>query len=120
MINSINRELASVTEAIGLVTACNESHAESAKAVEESFDTIAGEVGNISTRIGEMGEVVENLGVANDLIVESIQTISAISEEVSAHSSETYDACGDNSIMVGEVTEIINGLNEKAQKLMAW
>ena len=119
MINSINRELASVTEAIGLVTACNESHAESAKAVEESFDTIAGEVGNISTRIGEMGEVVENLGVANDLIVESIQTISAISEEVSAHSSETYDACGDNSIMVGEVTEIINGLNEKAQKLMA-
>lgn len=117
MINSINVELAAVSEAIDLVTSCNDSHAVSAKAVEESFDKIAGEVTGISGKIEEMGEVVENLGTANDLIVESIQTISAISEEVSAHSSETYDACGDNSIMVAEVTEIINDLNKQAQKL---
>ena len=119
MIDSINRELASVSEAIELVTDCNESHATSARAVEESFDKIAEEVTGISEKIENMGTVVDNLGVANDLIVESIQTISAISEEVSAHSSETYDACGDNSIMVAEVTEIINGLNEQAQKLNA-
>ncbi len=117
MINSINVELSAVSEAINLVTSCNDSHAVSAKAVEESFDKIAGEVTGISGKIEEMGTVVEELGTANDLIVESIQTISAISEEVSAHSSETYDACGDNSIMVAEVTDIINGLNEHAQKL---
>lgn len=117
LINSINVELSSVSEAIDLVTSCNDSHAVSAKAVEESFDKIAGEVTGISGKIEEMGTVVENLGTANELIVESIQTISAISEEVSAHSSETYDACEDNSVMVAEVTEIIDGLNENAQKL---
>ncbi len=117
MIDSINRELASVTEAIALVTSCNESHAVSAGAVEGSFGEIAGEVDGISVKVGEMVEVVDELGIANDYIVESIQTISAISEEVSAHSGETYDACEDNSIMVVEVTQIINGLNEQAQKL---
>ncbi len=117
MIDSINRELASVSEAIDLVTGCNESHAVSAKSVEESFGEIAGEVSGIAGKIMDMADVVDELGVANDLIVESIQTISAISEEVSAHSSETYDACGDNSIMVEEVTQIINGLNEQAKKL---
>ena len=117
MIDSINRELAAVSDAIEQVTRCNDSHAVSAKAVEKSFGEIAGEVEGISVKISDMGDVVDELGVANDLIVESIQTISAISEEVSAHSSETYDACEDNSIMVAEVTEIIDGLNEKAQKL---
>lgn len=119
LIDSINHELAAVSAAISQVTACNDSHAISAKAVEKSFDEIAGEVSGISDKVSEMGTVVENLGVANDFIVESIQTISAISEEVSAHSNETYNTCEDNSIMVKEVSTIMNELNEQAQELTA-
>lgn len=119
LIDSINHELEAVSAAISQVTACNDSHAISAKAVEKSFDEIAGEVSGISDKVSEMGTVVENLGVANDFIVESIQTISAISEEVSAHSNETYNTCEDNSIMVKEVSTIMNELNEQAQELTA-
>lgn len=118
LIDSINHELEAVSAAINQVTACNDSHAISAQAVEKSFDEIAGEVSDISHRVSEMGTAVENLGTANDFIVESIQTISAVSEEVSAHSNETYNTCEDNSVMVKEVSTIMNELNEQAQELI--
>jgi methyl-accepting chemotaxis protein len=55
------------------------------------------------------------LEVANEGIVDSILTISAITEEVSAHSGETYDACEKNSAMVQEVNSIVNDLNAAAK-----
>lgn len=57
------------------------------------------------------------LETANAGIVESIQTISSITEEVSAHSSETYEACEKNSEMVSEVTAIVENLNEETKKI---
>jgi methyl-accepting chemotaxis protein len=66
-----------------------------------------------------MRETVGSLEAANSGIVESIQTISAITEEVSAHSNETYEACERNSGMVTEVTGIVEGLNEETKKIKA-
>ena len=65
----------------------------------------------------EMATTVNELEIANNDIVEGIQTISAITEEVSAHSNETYNACEENSIMVNEVTNIVSELNEQAKTL---
>ena len=60
---------------------------------------------------------MESLDTSNAGIVESIQTISAITEEVSAHSNETYEACERNSEMVSEVTAIVENLNEETKKI---
>ena len=49
---------------------------------------------------------------ANDAISDSIQTISAVSEEVSAHSSETLDQENKNS-------EILKRIDTKMNELMA-
>ena len=65
------------------------------------------------------GHIPGAINIANEDIVEGIQTISAISEEVSAHSSETYDACEENSIMVEDVAKIVEDLNEATKEYSA-
>lgn len=117
LIQNINTELKEVSAAIDLVTNSNKSHAVTAKEVLGSFEKIAGMTENIGLQTSAMRETVTDLETANTGIMESIQTISAITEEVSAHSSETYDACEMNSRMVSEVTGIVENLNEETKKI---
>lgn len=117
LIQNINTELKEVSAAIDLVTNSNKSHAVTAKEVLGSFEKIAGMTENIGQQTSAMRETVTDLETANTGIMESIQTISAITEEVSAHSSETYDACEMNSRMVSEVTGIVENLNEETKKI---
>lgn len=58
----------------------------------ESFALIQKSSGEISASIERLYESVEELKNANRMIVDSIQTISAISEEVTARSGETMEA----------------------------
>ena len=51
--------------------------------------------------------------------MESIQTISAISEEVSAHSNNTCDASEQNEVIVSEVQGLVEKLNGTAEQLKA-
>lgn len=117
LIQNINAELKEVSAAIDLVTGSNKSHAVTAKEVRGSFEKIAEMTQNIGQQTSAMRETVTDLETANAGIVESIQTISAITEEVSAHSSETYEACEKNSSMVSEVTAIVENLNEETKKI---
>lgn len=117
LIQNINAELKEVSEAIDQVTGSNKSHAVTAKKVLGSFEKIAEMTENISHQTSAMKETVTELETANADIVENIQTISAITEEVSAHSSETYNACEENSNMVSEVTSIVEGLHEETKKI---
>lgn len=117
LIQNINAELKEVSEAIDLVTSSNKSHEVTAKEVRGSFEKIAEMTESIGQQTSVMRETVSNLETANAGIVESIQTISAVTEEVSAHSSETYDACEKNSSMVSEVTDIVEGLYEETKKI---
>ena len=117
LIQNINAELKEVSEAIDLVTGSNKSHAVTAREVRGSFEKIADMTKNIGQQTSAMRETVIDLATANAGIVESIQTISAISEEVSAHSSETYEACEKNSAMVSEVAAIVENLNEETKKI---
>ena len=117
LIQNINAELKEVSEAIDLVTGSNKSHAVTAREVRGSFEKIAEMTQNIGRQTSAMRDTVMELETANAGIVESIQTISAITEEVSAHSSETYAACERNSSMVSEVTAIVENLNEETKKI---
>ncbi len=117
LIQNINAELREVSAAIDLATDSSRTHAATAREVRDSFERIADMTKNIGIQTGAMKETVMNLDSANAGIVESIQTISAITEEVSAHSSETYEACEKNSSMVSEVTGIVENLNEETKRI---
>ena len=117
LIQNINAELKEVSEAIDLVTGSNKFHAVTAREVRSSFEKIAEMTKDIGQQTSAMRKTVTDLETANAGIVESIQTISAITEQVSAHSNETYEACEKNSSMVSEVTEIVENLNEETKKI---
>ncbi len=118
LIENINTELKSVEAAVEVVIESNQANAESAQIVSGSFMGIAQGTEEIGQRTQALMEIVANLETANADIVENIQTISAITEEVSAHAGETYNSCDKNNVLVDDVTRIVANLNSDAQKLL--
>ena len=119
LIGNINKELKDVSKAVAAASESNEENVEGTLQAQESFNGIANATANVSGQIRELALAVEALGEANAEIVDKIQTISAITEQVSAHASETFDACEENGKMVGQVEKLMQKLNDNAQKLKA-
>lgn len=117
LIGSINQELEHVAEAVDVVTRSNDANVESTNVVKSNFVSISGGTEDINRRTEELLSIIEELASANGDIVENIQTISAITEEISAHANETFNVCDENSRMVDSVRSIVDELNESAQKI---
>ena len=117
LIENINKELTRVAEAVNVVTRSNDANAESTGVVKNTFTGISSGTEDISRRTEELLHIVAELEHANGDIVENIQTISAITEEISAHANETFHACEENICMVESVRGIVGNLNDGAKKL---
>ena len=117
LIENINKELKLVADAVDVVTKSNDANAKSTNVVKTNFAGISKGTEDISKSTVELLDIIKDLEEANKDIVENIQTISAITEEISAHASETFDACDQNSRLVDSVQHIVEELNEGAQKL---
>lgn len=117
LINHINKELKSVEDAIAVVTESNQANSESTQVVNASFAGINQGTDEINQQTQILMKIVTELETANTDIVENIQTISAITQEVSAHAGETYNSCDKNATLVDDVTKIVENLNAEAQKL---
>lgn len=77
----------------------------------ESFKSIQSNTVEIKNNIGTLENSIKELKVSNLEIIDSIQTISAISEEVSAHATETMSSEDNN-------TEILDTISAKMQSLI--
>lgn len=82
----------------------------------ESFALIQKSSGEISASTERLYESVEELKNANKLIVDSIQTISAISEEVTARSGETMEAEARNMKALRDIKAQMQQLLSVTQK----
>ncbi len=119
LIEHINRELVDVKAAVDVVTESNKANAESTQVVTENFAGITRGTENVGCQTKELMNIVDELETANADIVENIQTISAITEEVSAHANETYSVCEENARLVESVTGMVESLTAGAQKLQS-
>ncbi len=90
---------------------------EAAVNTEESFKRIQNNSAGIDSSSKMLSEIIEQLAKANSEIVDSVSTISAISEEVSAHASDTYEISEQNIQTVGEVVSISDELKSLTAKL---
>ena len=97
----------------------NKKQNASAEKTAESFNTIAKNTSHIQEQSASLAAIVSELASANKVIVDSIQTISSITEEVSAHSNETYAGSEQNQQIVTTVGSLVQSLNEDAGKLAA-
>ncbi|MCR5509526.1 MAG: hypothetical protein K6F54_01015 [Lachnospiraceae bacterium] len=117
LINNIASQLDVMVDTIHKLIESNERQAQTAAQTSESFNTIAGNINDISVQTIAMSKAIEDLDEANTDIVNSIQTISAISEEVSAHSNETYNSSEINQDILNQVNAIVESLNSDAETL---
>lgn len=117
LIENINKELRHVADAVDVVAKSNDANAESTSVVKNTFAGITSGTEDISCRTEELMHIVTDLEHTNKDIIENIQTISAITEEISAHANETFHACDENARMVDSVRGIVENLNNGARKL---
>ncbi|MCR5624968.1 MAG: hypothetical protein K6G11_06940 [Lachnospiraceae bacterium] len=109
----LNRVVSVIEEMIENINAQNDAvdaTVKSFKAINEATE----EVYNKST---ELTNLMSGLTESNHAIIEGIETISAATEEVTAHSHETFQISEFNSSITMEVGEIITGLNDMANQL---
>ena len=119
LIEGISSEINKVVAAINSLVDSNRIQNESAEVTSQSFDRIVESADRIRTDSGELSNIVGRLASANEESVESIQTISAITEEVSAHSTTTCSATENNERTVAEVQELVRDMIAAADKLKA-
>lgn len=117
VIQNVTEKLAIAINAIEQLMNNNEKQSEAAETVVSSFEKIAGSTKDADENSRMLESVVSNLAAANVVIVESVQTISAVMEEMSAHSTETYNTCNKNTDIVNQVAGLVENLNIQAQNL---
>ena len=117
IIGNISSELANVIESIDKLISSNQLQNQSAAVTASSFEKIIGAATSVESQSQLLTSVVKELKEANSHIIENIQTISSVTEEVSAHSNETYNISNENKLIVEKVTSLVNSLNQNAQEL---
>lgn len=111
LITNVSSAINEVVDVIyQMISGINEEKQSTANTAE-SFNIIQTNTVSIRDNIDSLAKNIIELKNANHVIVDSIQTISAISEEVSAHANETMNSEEENS-------EILNGIERKMQALI--
>ena len=117
VIQNVSSKLQIAVEAVGQLMDSNRRQSESAVQASDSFGMIAESTNRVNEQSTYLSDAVSRLSEANSGIVESIQTISAIVQEVTAHSQETYTVSDRNTGIVQEVSRLVEHLNDQARQL---
>ncbi len=117
LIENIAEKLDHVVHAINGLVAANQKQAQNAEDTADSFNRIEDRASTIAYSSEELNEIVKMLAKANGEIVESVQNISAITEQVSAHASETFESSQKNVGVVEQVGSVVEMLSRKAEEL---
>ncbi|MCM1273372.1 MAG: methyl-accepting chemotaxis protein [Clostridium sp.] len=119
LIDNISHELESVVKVINYLMDNSKLQGIAATETASSFETIASRTGDIQQQIEDLSGLVSELASSNEAIVESIQTISAATEEVTAHSTVTLECSEENTTIVGDVGTVVEELQSLAERLNA-
>ena len=117
LIENVSNAIQMVVEVSGSMISMIESQNETTEKTAESFTVIEKNSDNVYGHSNELVAYVTKLADANKKIIDSISTISAISEEVAAHASDTLSATESNNVIVEELAALSGQLETLAQEL---
>lgn len=117
LIGTVTDELNQVTDAVKVVEQNAEAQDEKTENLSKSLNNLMDMTITIAEKTSSLEQMIEKLSTANENIVQDIQTISAITQEVTAHSNETLNTCRANQEIVDRVSQITAQLNENAREL---
>ncbi len=120
LILEITSQLDRMVSTIEKLLKTGEIESECANNTAKSFQLISRSVDEIKRYSENMDKIVASLSGANEEIVNSIQTISAITQEVTAHADITYSGSEHNQQIVEHINTLMDQLNVDAAELKSY
>lgn len=117
LIGNITASIEEVVAAMNALLECNKLQNEYVGQTAENFEKIYASTQEIAGQAAYLKQTVEAVAVANKQVSESVENVSALTEEVTASASETLESCNMNLSSIAKVAEIMNKLDAEAQKL---
>lgn len=117
LIKNVSEAISSVIKVSTEMIEMIEGQKETTEKTSQSFDVIERNSENVFKNSSGFADYVTRLSEANKGIVDSISTISAISEEVAAHASDTQESSETNNNIVGELVAMTDRLEQLAHQL---
>ncbi|MBQ7765603.1 MAG: hypothetical protein IJ397_02040 [Lachnospiraceae bacterium] len=117
LIGNVGKSLDEVVEAVNELLESNQNQNEFVGQTAEHFREIENSARKISEQAVQLKEAVESASAANSAVVESIQNVSAVTEEVSASAIATLESCDRNQESIQKLAEIMENLRAEAVKL---
>lgn len=117
LIVNIQSQLKVVEESTNKFLENSREQADASQSASESFKEIANNINGIMDNSQKMKDAVAALKMSNQIIVESVESVSAATEEVSANARQTYDQSTEVHRIVQESVENVDKLKELSQSL---
>lgn len=117
LINGVDEEINKVRKATDNMVRCSKKQEELIATTADNFADIGNETDIIYSQMEELERNINELTISNSKIVDSIQNVSAISEEVSAHAQNTLESSVRTKEAVEQVSYITDKLKEDAKHL---
>ncbi len=117
LIGNVGKSLDEVVAAVEELLASNQNQNEFVGQTAEHFREIENSARRISAQAAQLKEAVESASAANSTVVESIQNVSAVTEEVSASAIATLESCDQNQESIQKLAEIMDSLRTEAARL---
>lgn len=119
LINNVSNELSNMVTVIEDMLHNAEEQNVVANNTARSFEGISKKVEAVYREVDKLDKLVAGLNDANEQVIRGIETISAATEEVTAHSSQTLETSEMNSSITDEVEEMVEMLSSLADELQA-
>ncbi|MBQ4530040.1 MAG: hypothetical protein IJA36_05460 [Lachnospiraceae bacterium] len=118
LIENISAKIVKVVKVVEVMITNSNSQNTAANCSVDSFGKIHVSTQQVCESSSKLKEMIIQLSEANQGIVSGIGNISASTQEVTAHSSETLERNAKNADITNEIGHIVEQLNEMAKKLV--
>jgi len=124
--DEINALIVSIVNSIGAVTESMERLLESSRLQNQyvddtanNFDQIHNSTQNIVDQVSRLKETVDVVTAANAQVSDGIVNVEAVTQKVMDEANETLESCNTNLQSIANVAQIMERLQENAEKLQA-
>ena len=117
ILNGLTEDADSVTDLVMKSVELSKNENDLADKANAQFDEIRRNLGNLSDNISDVEKKVDALKQSNLAIVDSVSTLSASSEEISASCNEAYESSSRNVSIIKNFSDTITGISGQINEL---
>ena len=120
LIDELSENAQLMTDKVSVTVENSNKENEAAKEASAKFADITEKVNELTGHVRDVDNKMKNLLSANNAIVDSVSTLSATSEEISASAQEAYSTTERNVKAVDTFSALIKGIFEQMEKLQEY